>query len=288
MRPIDNTRPLSLTDRVYSELVSGVVSGELAPGDRLTDRRLAEELGVSRTPIREALQRMVQGGLAEARGRAGWTVSQLGPRDIEELFQLRSLLEPAGIRRIIDEDDQAAKRELLGYFDRFGDSVAEERYEEYFGVDRSFHSQIVGLSATPGSWPPTTTWSSRSTWADIACCWSRPERVDQDPGRAQGDRRPPWRQATADRALQRPMDRLSHGQELLLATVSPATPGPRHAGLPGRPRGGFPHTIDADDQTPGSGGAARGWNAGLTESLSAYFWHVAYHGRVRPVAEAGV
>lgn len=146
MRPINNTRPVSLTDRVYAELVSAVVSRELAPGDKLTDRRLAEQLGVSRTPIREALQRMVQSGLADPHGRAGWTVAALDQRDVEELFELRSLLEPAGIRHIIQEKNEAAMKELLGFFDRFGDSVPEDRYEEYFGVDRSFHSRIVALS----------------------------------------------------------------------------------------------------------------------------------------------
>ena len=146
MRPISNTRPVSLTDQVYEELVSAVVSRELAPGDKLTDRRLAEQLGVSRTPIREALQRMVQSGLADPHGRAGWTVAALNQRDVEELFELRSLLEPAGIRHIIEEKNEAAMKELLGFFDSFGDSVPEDRYEEYFGVDRSFHSRIVALS----------------------------------------------------------------------------------------------------------------------------------------------
>jgi DNA-binding GntR family transcriptional regulator len=137
----------SLTDRVYTELVNAVVAGELAPGDRLTDRRLAEQLGVSRTPIREALQRMVSTGLVDPRGRTGWTVAVLRPRDIQELFELRSLLEPAGVRHIVEDNDPTTAQELSTYFDRFGDSVPAARHEEYLGVDRSFHSRIVGLSS---------------------------------------------------------------------------------------------------------------------------------------------
>ena len=149
MRPIANAnvRAPSLTDLVYTELVNAVVAGELAPGDRLTDRRLAEQLGVSRTPIREALQRMISTGLVDPRGRTGWTVAVLRPRDIQELFELRSLLEPAGVRHIVQNNDPATARELSAFFDRFGESVPAERHEEYFGVDRSFHSRIVALSA---------------------------------------------------------------------------------------------------------------------------------------------
>ena len=146
MRQIKNVRLVSLTDRVYVELVNGVIAGELAPGDKLTDRRLASQLGVSRTPIREALQRLVSGGLVDPRGRAGWTVAVLSPRDIRELFELRSLLEPVGIRRIVRDKDEATAAELLAYFDRFGDVVPDSRYAEYFSADRSFHSRIVDLS----------------------------------------------------------------------------------------------------------------------------------------------
>jgi DNA-binding GntR family transcriptional regulator len=138
-------RPVSLTDRVFEELVNGVVAGELGPGDKLTDRRLAEQLGVSRTPVREALQRMVSSGLADPKGRAGWTVTTLRESDIVELFELRSLLEPVGIRRIIERNDPKIFQELDSFFDPFGDVVPQDRYPDYFRVDRAFHSRIVSL-----------------------------------------------------------------------------------------------------------------------------------------------
>lgn len=217
MRPINNTRPVSLTDRVYAELVSAVVSRELTPGDKLTDRRLAEKLGVSRTPIREALQRMVQSGLADPHGRAGWTVAALNQRDVEELFELRSLIEPAGIRHIIREKNEAAMKELLGFFDRFGDSVPGDRYEEYFGIDRSFHSRIVALS---GNRRIDAAYRNVELQIDLGrhrLLLSTPARVDQTLAEhkaiaaaiASGDE---------ERAITELGTHLTHGVELLLET----------------------------------------------------------------------
>lgn len=218
MRPINNTRPVSLTDRAYAELVSAVVSGELAPGDKLTDRHLAEQLGVSRTPIREALQRMVQSGLAYPRGRAGWTVTVLKQRDVEELFELRSLLEPAGISHIIRERNAAAMSELVGFFDRFGDSVPADRYEEYFGIDRSFHSRIVALS---GNGRIVAAYRNVELQIDLGrhrLLRGTRERVDQTLAEhraiaaaiASGDE---------EQAMMKLAAHLSHGQQLLLGIL---------------------------------------------------------------------
>jgi DNA-binding GntR family transcriptional regulator len=229
VRPINNTRPVSLTDRVYAELVSAVVSRELEPGDKLTDRRLAEQLGVSRTPIREALQRMVQSGLADPHGRAGWTVAALDQRDIEELFELRSMLEPAGIRHIVQEQNAAAMKELLTFFDRFGDSVAEDRYEEYFGVDRSFHSRIVALS---GNRRIVSAYRNVELQIDLGrhrLLLSTRARVDQTLAEhkaiaaaiASGDE---------EQAMIELSKHLSHGVQLLLETFPVRKPG-----RPGRP-----------------------------------------------------
>ena len=59
---------------------------------------------------------------------------------------MRSLLEPAGVRRIVRGRDDATAKQLSTFFDRFGEFVPADVYEEYFGVDRSFHSRIVGMS----------------------------------------------------------------------------------------------------------------------------------------------
>lgn len=82
-----------LVDRIYAELLERIVSGVLAPGERLRETHLATLLEVSRIPIREALRRLEFDGLVEIRPRRGATVRQLTIADVEELFDVREALE---------------------------------------------------------------------------------------------------------------------------------------------------------------------------------------------------
>jgi DNA-binding GntR family transcriptional regulator len=72
-------------------------TGRVRPGDRLQEIALAQVLGVSRTPVREALALLARDGLAEPQGR-GFVVTGLSPKDIDDIFELRRLLEPAAVR----------------------------------------------------------------------------------------------------------------------------------------------------------------------------------------------
>jgi DNA-binding GntR family transcriptional regulator len=223
LRAIENTRPVSLTDRVYEELVKGVVAGELRPGDKLTDRRLAEQLGVSRTPVREALQRMVSSGLADPRGRAGWTVTSLGESDIAELFELRSLLEPVGIRHIVERSDPKVLKELDTFFDRFGESVPPDRQQEYFALDTAFHSRIVALS---GNRRIVGAYRNVELQVDLGrhrMSLQNQESRDATLAEHRAIARA-MREGNADLACQRLQQHLSHGSRMLLETIR-ALPG---------------------------------------------------------------
>ena len=85
-------KPLSRT--VADWLAERIISGEIAPGERLTEPRLAELAGVSRSPVREALRILATEGLVEIAPRHGAHVARLGARDACELYACRLLLEP--------------------------------------------------------------------------------------------------------------------------------------------------------------------------------------------------
>ena len=285
---MENTRPVWLTDRVYEKLVSAVVSRELVPGDRLTDRRLAEQLGVSRTPIREALQRMVQGGLADPHGRAGWTVAAFNPRDVEELFELRSLLEPAGIRRVIRDGDKGAMRELLEYFDRFDDSVPAERYEEYFGVDRSFHSRIVALSLNQRIVAAYRNVELQIDLGRHRLLLSTPTRVDQTLAEHRAIARA-IASGDVDRAMAELTTHLSHGEQLLLQTFAEgsserSTPTADHPGQEARGRAVAPGAPE-ESLRPGDG---KWYTTSVARLHEVGDRHVVTVSGVDPSPEAGV
>lgn len=143
LRPLESVQ---LGDRTYTSIRTAIIVGELAPGQPLRDRVLAETLGVSRTPVREALQRLVHAGLVEARERSGWTVAPFTTQDIHELFELRRALEPLGITHLATDPDKATIEELATFFAAFDKPVPARRYEAYFERDNAFHKRLVDCS----------------------------------------------------------------------------------------------------------------------------------------------
>jgi len=83
----------SLTDRLYREIRDSILSWNVSPNQILVETQLAKEHGVSKTPVREALALLSQEGLVEVIPRVGYRVTSMSPQDVDELFDLRVLLE---------------------------------------------------------------------------------------------------------------------------------------------------------------------------------------------------
>lgn len=101
MRPraetyMGGSRSAHATERAYTEIRSLLIAGDVAPGSWLREEDLAERTGVSRTPVREALRLLAQEGFVEFRPRRGVQVVSWSDQDLDELFDLRALLEAHG------------------------------------------------------------------------------------------------------------------------------------------------------------------------------------------------
>lgn len=92
-------------DRVYSDLHRDILTGKRGPGSRVREEEVAETFGVSRTPVREALRRLSSNGLIELVPNRGAEVVRWATDDVEELFDLRCLLEGHAARRAAERDD---------------------------------------------------------------------------------------------------------------------------------------------------------------------------------------
>ena len=92
----------SKADLVHRQLKEEIELGELAPGTPLSELPLVERTGVSRTPVREALRRLAAEGLVDLVPRQGARVSRVSLQSVRDLFDFRSLLEPAAIRQATD------------------------------------------------------------------------------------------------------------------------------------------------------------------------------------------
>jgi len=134
----------SVVDQVHAELLERIVAGELAPGSRLRQEALADELGVSRTPLREALARLVSEGLVEFVPNRGATVTRRDFTDMEEAWRARLVIEPGAARL-------AAERRGGDAIERMRETVGRQRsatedVTSSFALNRQFHLALVAAS----------------------------------------------------------------------------------------------------------------------------------------------
>jgi DNA-binding GntR family transcriptional regulator len=101
-----------MTDRVYDQLRQAIVDLRLRPGEPLREVPLAEQLGVSKTPLREAFTRLEQEGLVETTSFKGAVVTGYSDRDLREIYELRALLECAAARAAAERSTDETVQEL--------------------------------------------------------------------------------------------------------------------------------------------------------------------------------
>ena len=92
----------SIADQVYDHLREAVLNGDLPQGERVIEARIAKSLGISRAPVREAVNRLIQDGLLEARTHFGASVIQMDAGKIRHLYELRSAIEELAIRKVVE------------------------------------------------------------------------------------------------------------------------------------------------------------------------------------------
>ncbi len=134
---------------VADKIREKILRGELREGEQLRQKALAEEFQVSQIPVREALRQLEAEGLVTIILHHGAVVSSLSPEEIEELFEIRAVLECAILRhaipRLTDEDLARAER-ILGEYERALDEADSERWGE---LHWHFHSTLYGAARRP-------------------------------------------------------------------------------------------------------------------------------------------
>jgi DNA-binding GntR family transcriptional regulator len=136
----------SRRERIIESLREAIVSGELKPGDPLVETEIAAQLGVSRAPLREALQALSREGLIETLPYRGTIVRNLTRTDIEELYSFRSLLEEFALRRVIERDSTDDVRVLRSHFEEMLAAAKRDNVREVNLADRRFHDALIDLS----------------------------------------------------------------------------------------------------------------------------------------------
>lgn len=158
--------PVTTTEEVYRRLKQAVVDGDLVPGSRLIERGLAEQLQVSRTPVREALKTLLAEGLVTVDGHRGLIVARLSIESVEQAYTLREALEGLAARLACEhvdvrlstlkaalgrmENPDASPDEMDAAHSLFHDTIADMSHNTYLihslqGLE-AFRTRMVSLA----------------------------------------------------------------------------------------------------------------------------------------------
>ena len=143
---INTNEYLPLRDVVFNTLRDSILTGKLVPGERLMENQLAEKLGVSRTPVREALRMLELENLVELVPRKGAQVLDMSEKDIVNILEVRSALEglatSVACKKMSKEDLQQLKNMEVD----FEKAVAENDVEHFVDIDEDFHDLIFAAT----------------------------------------------------------------------------------------------------------------------------------------------
>ncbi len=137
---------LPLRDVVFNHLREAILSGELKPGERLMENQLAEKIGVSRTPIREAIRKLELEGLVEMVPRKGAQVASMSKKDIQNVLEVRAALEQLAVRLACRSMTQDMLIKLKEINAKFTEAVNVQNIQKLAEYDVEFHDVIFTIA----------------------------------------------------------------------------------------------------------------------------------------------
>lgn len=140
------TRAPSLYEMALDSIRSAIVEGSIELGDHLSEARVSRQFGISKTPVREALQELRREGLVRIDPQSGTRVFMPDAREIEEIFEMRNLLETGAAEILRQLDWRQVGTRLTGVVEQMEACVGTEDYDRYRQLDSEFHKLIVSGS----------------------------------------------------------------------------------------------------------------------------------------------
>jgi DNA-binding GntR family transcriptional regulator len=134
-------------ERTYNNLKSDVLAGRFNPGERLTEEHLARTMGVSRTPVREALHKLASEGLVKPLESRGFSVARDSREEMEDLFDIRAALEGYAIRMICECISGETCEELADLIQKAEGAIQRKKLDEIFEYNTQFHDALHGAIA---------------------------------------------------------------------------------------------------------------------------------------------
>ena len=146
---VEGAQPIarrSLHDEVVTRVRDMIIEGTLAPGTRVNETHLGQTLGVSRTPLREALKFLASEGLIELVAARGAVVKKFSAKDVRDMLDVLAVLESFAARLACREASDAAIADVRRIHDRMAELYAVRDRLEYFKLNQRIHSAFLRLS----------------------------------------------------------------------------------------------------------------------------------------------
>lgn len=142
------TSDASLRNKVYKYIKAQIITGVYGPGETLLESKLADELGVSRTPIREAIHLLELEGLVETSAKKGAAVLGISRKDVRDIYAMRQLVEGLAARWASERLTPLELKELQKIFDLMEFYAQKQDVEEVAELDNKFHQVIYEASGS--------------------------------------------------------------------------------------------------------------------------------------------
>ena len=145
-------RPVSrstLSEQVTEQLREAILAGIYSQGTQLNEAELARQFGVSRGPLREAMQRLIQEGLLYSKPHHGVFIPELTDKDLEDIYFAREAIETAALRRVMMSGKAVEVAKILSrHIDNMVTAMAEDNWAAVVDHDLSFHMQLVNSAGS--------------------------------------------------------------------------------------------------------------------------------------------
>ncbi|MFC4776695.1 GntR family transcriptional regulator [Paenibacillus sp. GCM10023252] len=134
---------LPMRQEVYNYLLEAIISGQLEPGKQLDEKEISESLGVSRTPLREALNRLAQEGIVNEIPYRGNFVKQFSAKDIKDLYEVRKNLEVMAVRSAVLRMTEAEAEEISALVRLTAEAQEAKNMADFASYDAQFHEKLA-------------------------------------------------------------------------------------------------------------------------------------------------
>lgn len=143
------TRPKSLTEMVVGELRTRIIDGRLQLGEALSENALAADLGISKTPVREALLQLKLEKLVDVLPQRGTYVFRMAPDQVAMISELRGILESAAVAAAIARNHTALVARMSAVFEGMRAAFERDDNTAYRVLDGEYHQTIIDLAGNP-------------------------------------------------------------------------------------------------------------------------------------------